>query len=109
MRLNKRNKRESRFKPLSTLPNILFVLYLLIAVSIFYSQSTSLSAYTIGEFTGYSIIPIIFFVVYNLKKEDSKAIMITSSIITILWILITVFGTLAKLGLRNCKTIYESM
>ena len=100
MRLNKKNKRESRFKPLSTLPNILFFLYLLIAVPIYYSQSKSLSAYTIGEFAGYSIIPAIFFVVYNLKNEDSKVIMITSSIITILWILITIFGTLSKLGLR---------
>ena len=100
IRLDKRNNRKPRFKSLSTLPNILFVLYLLIAVPIFYSQSISLSVYTIGEFTGYSIIPIVFFVVYNLKKEDSKAIMITSSIITILWILITVFGTLEKLGLR---------
>jgi hypothetical protein len=83
IRLDKRNNRKSRFKSLSTLPNILFVLYLLIAVPIFYSQSISLSVYTIGEFTGYSIIPIVFFVVYNLKKKDSKAIMITSSIITI--------------------------
>ena len=92
-----------RFKPLSTLPNTLMALYLLIAVPIFYAQSTSLRAHLmdhIGEFIGYSIIPIIFFAIYNLKKQDSKAIMITSSIFTILWILMTVFGTLGKLGLR---------
>jgi hypothetical protein len=89
---------ESGLKPLSTLPNVLFILYLLIATPIFYSLK-SLSAYSIGEFIGYSIIPIILVVTYNLKK-GSKAVRITSSIVTIVWILITVFGTLYELGLR---------
>jgi hypothetical protein len=70
----------------------------LIATPIFYSLK-SLSTYSIGEFIGYSIIPIILVVAYNLKK-GSKAVRITSSIVTIVWILITVFGTLYELGLR---------
>lgn len=75
-------------------PNVLFVLYCLIAVPIFLA-SKSLSAYSIGVFIGYSIIPTILLLVYN-KKKDSKGIRITSSVVTILWILITVFGTLGK-------------
>lgn len=75
-------------------PNVLFVLYCLIAVPIFLA-SKSLSAYSIGVLVGYSIIPTILLLVYN-KKKDSKGIRITSSVVTILWILITVFGTLGK-------------
>jgi len=70
----------------------------MIAVPIFLA-SKSLSAYSICEFIGYSIIPTIFVVIYNWKKA-SKAVRITSSVVTILWILITVFGTLGKLGMR---------
>lgn len=79
-------------------PNVLFILYCLIAVPIFYASS-SLSAYSILQFIGYSIIPIILVAIYNLKK-GGKAVRLASSIVTILWILISVFGILGKLGLR---------
>jgi len=48
-------------------PNVLFILYCLIAIPIF-CASSPLSAYSIGQFIGYSIIPIILVAIYNFKK-----------------------------------------
>jgi hypothetical protein len=73
-------------------PNVLFLLYCLIAIPIFFSLN-SFSAYSIGLFIGVSIIPIIFITIYNLKK-GSTATRNISSIGIILWTLITVFAAL---------------
>jgi len=80
-------------------PNVLFILYFLIAI-----PATSivlplkfLSVYSVGHFIGYSIVPIILITIYNLKK-DNTAIRNTSSCGIILWILITVLGTLRHIG-----------
>lgn len=85
-------------------PNVLFILYCLIAIpatsivfSLKFHSVVSISC-SIGVFIGYSIIPIILITIYNLKR-GSTAIRNTSSFVTILWILITVFGTLGHLGL----------
>ncbi len=76
-------------------PNILFILYCLIAMITFpiiFPFKTTLPYY-IGQFIGVSIIPIIFITIYNLKK-GSTAIRNISSIGIILWTLITVFAAL---------------
>ncbi|OGP49627.1 MAG: hypothetical protein A2Y79_04840 [Deltaproteobacteria bacterium RBG_13_43_22] len=92
-----------RLKPLITLPNVLFILYLLIGVPLYliaFPEPKSLSPfYRMGEFIGIIIIPFIFVVLHNMKKS-SKLLIITSSIISIIFILLTVFGTLGGLGMR---------
>lgn len=79
-------------------PNVLFVVYCLIAIPIFFT-SKSLSAYSIGLLIGQSIIPIVLIVIYN-KKQDSKAVKRISNVGIILWTLITIFAYLGQRGMR---------
>jgi hypothetical protein len=78
-------------------PNVLFILYWLVAIPIFLtSKRLEASFYSVGQMIGYSLIPLIFVVIYNFKKNN-KPLRIIASIITISWILITVIGTLETL------------
>jgi hypothetical protein len=77
-------------------PNVLFVLYCLIAFPIALSlKNTEGFLYSVGEFIGIALIPAILVAIYNFKK-NSKPLRITARIVIIVWILITVFGTLGK-------------
>lgn len=81
-------------------PNVLFVLYCLIALPITLSlKNTEGFLYSLGEFIGIALIPAILVAIYNFKK-NSKSVRISASIVTILWILMIVFGTLGKLTHR---------
>ena len=78
-------------------PNALFFLFCVIWFTVFYDKSRSL-AFTSGQFLVFAIIPLIFVVVCNFKKTYSKSIMISSCVITILFI---VFITLGSFGIKN--------
>lgn len=77
-------------------PNVLFIVYCLIAIPIHLTVKNLHGAlYSIGELIGISLIPLICLGIYNYKKGNRTLRIVTGSVI-ILWILITVFGTLGK-------------
>lgn len=69
-------------------PNISFVCYLAIAAVIFFA-SNNFTAFSVGEFVGISIIPIISIVAYNLRPA-SKRIRNIAIFITTIWLILTV-------------------
>ncbi len=88
-------------------PNILFIIYLVIAIPLFiirkyYAGIAPLSPLNeliplwIGNFIGISIIPIVLLIIYNIKKAN-KYIKIANYVVITIWILIFVFSTLQTL------------
>lgn len=87
----------TRIKPLNSIPNIIFIFYLLISFVIYhYTKANYYSFYSfimfIIRYIGFSILPIFFIAIYNLKK--GKTIFgLVSAIISVLWILAITLGT----------------
>ncbi len=87
-------------------PNILFILYLVVAIPLFIvSKYHSVAATApleeliplwIGSFIGISFIPAVLLVIYNIKKTN-KYIKTANCVVIIIWILLFVFSTLQTL------------
>lgn len=98
---------KKRFKPISSLPNTIFIIYIIISFLTYHfigSEYYDLFSFLgfMAEYIGFSFIPIIFVVIYNIKKEG-KVFGIISIIVSILFVLITVFGTYKNMYDRNLK------
>lgn len=87
----------SRFKPINSTPNIVFIIFFIVSFILYhFSGSKYYDLYSfflfIVEYISFSIIPIIFVTIYNLKKGKT-VFGIISSVISVIFILIVSFGT----------------
>ena len=98
---------KKRFKPISSPPNTIFIIYIIISFLTYHLIGTKYhNLYTfimfMVEYTAYSSIPIAFVVIYNIKKGKT-VFGIISIAVSILFILIAVFGTYQNMYDRNRK------
>ncbi len=87
-------------------PNILFILYLVVAIPLFIVSKYHSVAVTapleeliplwIGNFIGISIIPAVLLIICNIKKAN-KYIKTANYVVITIWILLFVFSTLQTL------------
>lgn len=86
-------------------PNLIFFFYFVISVVLFF-LSNKLSAYTLGQVVGVSLVPIIFVAAYNLKPTN-KYLKLLSIAVTSIWIMIAIGAYLNKgsLAINDMKTL----
>jgi tetratricopeptide (TPR) repeat protein len=111
------NGSPKRFKPISATPNLLFIIYLLVAFPLYhllYLNNFNPDYFMIGqiygnirtftvffaEFFGFSIPPLIFIIIYNSKITEGK-IKTVSIIVTTLFILLATVGTFSKISSKG--------
>jgi energy-coupling factor transporter transmembrane protein EcfT len=91
------NTRSEQVKQKPFWPNALFILFCVIWFIVFYDRSRS-PAFTSAQFLVSAIIPLIFVVACNSKKTYSESIMITSCVVTSIFIVLISLGSF---GIKN--------
>jgi len=91
---SKNELKNKRIKPVSSVPNLLFLLYIIIAVPLYiYNYKIDyFSIYYLIEFMGFSIGPVLLILIYNIKKGEGAKYW--SIFIIVIWIFIAVLGTI---------------
>lgn len=102
-----KSESKKRFKPISSPPNTIFIIYIIVSFLTYHligSKYYNLYSFFMFmvEYIAYSSVPIIFIVIYNFKKGKT-VFSIISIFVSILFILITIFGTYQNMYDRNRK------
>lgn len=79
--------------------NAVFALYVITCLPAYFATENQkhILLYLVS-FIGYSIIPLILFAIINIKKNTGNVLKISSIIISVFWVVLTIFGTLGRLG-----------
>lgn len=87
---------EKRLKPVTSLPNILFLFYFVLALLVFFKLHPSHGIITFFECIYYSLPAILLVATYNLIKGKGEPIRTISVLATIFFILLSVFGEIGR-------------